>query len=56
MKSRPSFAEFFRGHRPAAERVLPRFGRGALGRGGRPGSSPQMPENGEEVNRQECQE
>lgn len=48
--------ELVRGHRPAAERLLPRSGRGAVGRGGRPGAAEEIPESRARADREAAQE
>lgn len=48
--------ELVRRHRPAAERLLPRPGRGAVGRGGRSGAAQEVPEGRARAYSQAAQE
>lgn len=48
--------ELVRRHRPAAERLLPRPGRGALGRGGRSGAAEEVPEDRARADSEAAQE
>lgn len=50
------FAELVRRHRPAAERLLPRPGRGAVGRGGGSRAAQKVPEDRARVDSQAAQE
>lgn len=50
------FAELVRRHRPVAERLLPRPGRGAVGRGGWSGAAQKIPEDRARVDSQAAQE